>query len=387
MKHIVPIMMLAFLLVTLAHPLESAMLSFDEASLYEQINEIRVNEGLSQMYISDLLSNVAKEHSSEMLASGFFDHLSPVDGSTAYSRVERSGYYDGYYGMRVVLENIGLTWPGVNVDMLIEAWMESPGHANNILSNYVNEIGIGIVVGAFNGREKTTLYTAVFAFKAGASSDNLTVTNINTETLTTSKLTTITSSLINPETTIKTHNATTSLESKTRLTSTLQPTTPTSITTLRSTQKSTSIFTTALTEIMQSFTSPQEFVKLRIVSNSTISSLVFDMNKRTINFTVNGLEGSRGFCNVSIPKSILDGSPLVFVEGNRIEADLQEDTTNYYVYFTYNHSIHRVVIGGSNTIPELSNIAIIFLLIVTIMSFLTTIYTKRIKRRGCSRDK
>lgn len=161
-----------------------ATLSPEEINLYEQINEERAKGGLNRLHINDLLTKVAQEHSFEMLKYGYFDHVSQVDGSAPHDRVERIGYYDGYYGMQVVLENIGLTRPGVNVDAIMKAWMNSRDHAENILNIYVNEVGVGIVLGVYNGREDTALYTVVFAYRADAHNDErvLTVTTSSTET-------------------------------------------------------------------------------------------------------------------------------------------------------------------------------------------------------------
>lgn len=78
------------------------------------------------------------------------------------------------------------------------------------------------------------------------------------------------------------------------------------------------------------------------VSNSTISELSYNVNE--ISFNVSGDPGSLGFCNVSIPKYLVKpGYTIkVYFDGNPINYKLSENSTNYFIYFTYKHSTHRV---------------------------------------------
>ncbi len=385
MKRGILMLMLITYLAAITHPVESANLSFDETYLCDRINEVRTREGLGRLRISDRLTGVAREHSLEMLTFGYFDHISQVDGSTPYDRVVRSGYYDGYYHVRVVSENIGLTRPGINVDSLMKAWMESEGHAENILSNHVNEIGGGIALGVFEGRGETALITAVFAYRAEVSG-NATATTLHTETSILPKSTNQTYS----STTIlstKIDSATTSSTSKTGSTVTRQLTTQ-NLTTLTSTYRSINTITAVVTGTeWTSLTHHGDELKLQIVSNSTILNLLFHPKAGMINLTVTGSEGTGGFCNASIPKSILDGSPIVIIDGKQVESELKEDTANHYVYFTYSHSSHNIMIGGSNTISEFPHIATAILSVFTIISLLASTFARKTDRRGFCKDK
>jgi hypothetical protein len=81
---------------------------------------------------------------------------------------------------------------------------------------------------------------------------------------------------------------------------------------------------------------------VEVVSNSTISELSYNVNE--ISFNVSGDPGSLGFCNVSIPKYLVKpGYTIkVYFDGNPINYKLSENSTNYFIYFTYKHSTHRV---------------------------------------------
>jgi hypothetical protein len=81
---------------------------------------------------------------------------------------------------------------------------------------------------------------------------------------------------------------------------------------------------------------------VEIVSNSTISGFNYSVDE--ISFNVSGDPGSLGFCNVSVPKAIVKpGYTIkVYFDDNPVNYSLSENSTHYFVYFTYKHSTHRV---------------------------------------------
>ena len=311
---------------------------------------MRVKAGLSPLHLNDILVKVAQEHSMEMLNSSYFDHTSHVDGSVPYERVVRSGYYDDYYGMRMVLENIALTSSGLNVDSVMGMWMSSKGHADNILNSYVNDVGVGIALGTYQNMEDTALYTAVFAYKASTELGNLTTTIASTR-----DMSTVSSTVMD--------------ETVPTSTGTAQVTTHT-FTTLTTVNIQTASSSTFITTVETSLTQQGNELRLQILSNSTIRDLIYNSERRSINFSVNGPDNTKGFCHVAISKQLLDGTPVIYVDESQVSANITEDTTNYNVYFAYNHSSHNVTIYGSNTIPEFAPYATMIVLILASIVFI-----------------
>jgi len=78
------------------------------------------------------------------------------------------------------------------------------------------------------------------------------------------------------------------------------------------------------------------------VSNSTISGFNYSVDE--ISFNVSGDPGSLGFCNVSVPRALVKpGYTIkVYFDDNPVNYSLSENSTHYFVYFTYKHSTHRV---------------------------------------------
>lgn len=92
--------------------------------------------------------------------------------------------------------------------------------------------------------------------------------------------------------------------------------------------------------------------EVRVVSNSTVSSFQLDATEKTISFNVSG-ESVLGFCRVTVPNAILEtmweGNYTVVVDGRRVETRNWADAENTYIYFTYEHSEHKVTILQTHT--------------------------------------
>lgn len=100
----------------------------------ELTNAERLKAGLSPLTLNLELSKAAQTHSQNMAIQDFFNHTG-LDGSSPSDRARTAGYLSG------VAENIaaGQSTP----EEVVQAWMESPGHRENILNPNVQVIGIG----------------------------------------------------------------------------------------------------------------------------------------------------------------------------------------------------------------------------------------------------
>ena len=120
-----------------------------------------------------------------------------------------------------------------------------------------------------------------------------------------------------------------------------------------------------------------------VISNSTVSGFHFNPSEGAfLGFNVTGEDGTAGFCRVTIPKPLLwvqDGQWSVLVGGEPVNYTIIPDENCTYLYFMYNHTTKRVIIQGTNVIPEFSlNILLLtFLLLTTI----PLIFTRKIRSR------
>jgi len=110
---------------------------------------------------------------------------------------------------------------------------------------------------------------------------------------------------------------------------------------------------------------PQGVNSIQVVANSTVASFQFNQPLKQISFNVTGPQGSRGFCNVTIPKAVITGNTwTVFLGSVDISAavTVTENLTHTSLYFTQTHSTVTVRIIASfvsDAHPKIHNIAIV----------------------------
>ncbi len=113
-----------------------------ESRMLELINRERIKEGLKPLQADPELLPVARAHSKDMFARGYFAHVSP-DGMDPFDRMKKAGVKFSAAG-----ENLALAQ---TLEIAHTNLMNSPGHRANILSPSFGRVGIGILDGGFYG--------------------------------------------------------------------------------------------------------------------------------------------------------------------------------------------------------------------------------------------
>jgi len=134
--------------------------------------------------------------------------------------------------------------------------------------------------------------------------------------------------------------------------------------------------------MFSSFSTPYE-CKVDFVSNSSISGFNFGLiepYQAELTFNVNGETGTKGFCRVCIPKTLINGSYVARFNGNIITyPQVRElpcsNETYEYLYINYTHSQHPIRISGTTTIPEFPSFLIMPLFMIT--TLLATVAYRR----------
>ena len=90
---------------------------------------------------STRLAQAADGHSRDMVVNNFFGHTSN-DGRTLIDRVNATGYT-----WRAIGENIAAGSIYSNVNAVIDGWLASDGHCENLLSPAFTEVGVACVPG------------------------------------------------------------------------------------------------------------------------------------------------------------------------------------------------------------------------------------------------
>lgn len=111
-----------------------------------------------------------------------------------------------------------------------------------------------------------------------------------------------------------------------------------------------------------------------VATNSTLSELFFDSANRELRFRVEGVDGTAGYVNVYISKSIFsDASSLkVYLDGNQIDCSIESQENSWLLAFTYRHSSHQVTINlNASAFYEspLGEVLVLAIPIITIVLF------------------
>lgn len=113
-----------------------------EARMLELVNAERDKAGLRPLRADPALTAVARDHSRDMFARGYFSHVSP-EGADLGQRLRQAR--QGYLAAG---ENLALapTLAGAH-----QGLMNSPGHRANILRPQFGRVGIGVLDGGIHG--------------------------------------------------------------------------------------------------------------------------------------------------------------------------------------------------------------------------------------------
>ncbi|HZI53361.1 MAG TPA: CvpA family protein [Chitinophagaceae bacterium] len=115
---------------------------FLEMKMLEYVNEERLKNGLKPLKNDPELASVARAHSRDMFARGYFAHETP-DGKSPFDRMREANVKFTKAG-----ENLALAQ---TLEIAHTNLMNSPGHRANILHPSFGRLGIGIVDGGFYG--------------------------------------------------------------------------------------------------------------------------------------------------------------------------------------------------------------------------------------------
>ncbi len=116
---------------------ESGSVSALERQVVTLVNQERAAYGLPALTLSTQLSDGARLKSQDMRDHRYFDHNSPTYGSP-FDMMRSLGITYSAAG-----ENIAMGY--ASAEAVVNAWMNSPGHRANILSENYTNIGVGYV--------------------------------------------------------------------------------------------------------------------------------------------------------------------------------------------------------------------------------------------------
>lgn len=127
--------------------------SISENALLTLVNNERAKQNLPPLSLNENLSTAAHGKAQHMFANNYWAHFAD-DGTTPWDFIKKAGYNYVSAG-----ENLAKGFTEDND--IVQAWMNSPSHRDNILSPKYKDIGFAIVEGNMTG-EDTVLVVEMF---------------------------------------------------------------------------------------------------------------------------------------------------------------------------------------------------------------------------------
>lgn len=127
--------------------------SLSENELLILTNKERQEKNLPSLVIDPKLTDAAQKKALHMFKNDYWAHFAP-DGTSPWDFIKGENYNYLYAG-----ENLAKGFS--NTQDVVQAWMKSPTHRDNMLSDKFNEVGFAIVKGRLKG-EDTILIVEMF---------------------------------------------------------------------------------------------------------------------------------------------------------------------------------------------------------------------------------
>jgi uncharacterized protein YkwD len=104
-----------------------------ESAIVQAMNTVRAANGVAPLRSGAALTRAARAHSVDMARRGYFDHGAFVQ------RLRRFGVRMPYVG-----ENLAYGTGGLSAQAVVQMWMASAGHRQNLLDRSFQRVGVGL---------------------------------------------------------------------------------------------------------------------------------------------------------------------------------------------------------------------------------------------------
>jgi len=120
-----------------------------KTALINLTNQERSTMGVSTLAENSVLNQAAYEKAKDMFSSDYFSHWSPA-GVSPWYWFKKAGY-----SYKMAGENLAIGF--LDSGEVVNAWLNSPSHRENLLNSNFREIGIAVLSGNFQGSDTTVV--------------------------------------------------------------------------------------------------------------------------------------------------------------------------------------------------------------------------------------
>jgi uncharacterized protein YkwD len=137
-------------------------------NIVQSINQTRSSYKLPPLTTDVRLNKAAEMKAKDIINKQYWGHKSP-SGKMSWAYIKDSNYEYVEAG-----ENLAKDFSASNI--VVDAWVNSPKHRENLLSNKYKDLGVAVVDGELNGKDSQIIVTLYATQRgqeiAGANSDN-----------------------------------------------------------------------------------------------------------------------------------------------------------------------------------------------------------------------
>ena len=147
------VIFISFMIFT---PINSSSYAFGASDVIGLSNQAREQYGKKTLKVNLQLMDAAQTKAEDMAKGRYFAHTAP-DGTMAWDYLKKVSYsYD------IAGENLAIT--NENANAVINGWLNSPSHRENLLSDDYQDFGIGMAFfGDYEGHKNTYVIVALYA--------------------------------------------------------------------------------------------------------------------------------------------------------------------------------------------------------------------------------
>jgi uncharacterized protein YkwD len=118
--------------------------TYNSDQIVVAVNKRRIENGLPQLIVNQKLILAAQSKADHMQENEYFSHIDSRTGKKWSDFIK-----DQKYSYVVAGENLANGF--YEVETMVQAWIDSPTHRENIMNTSVDETGIGISYGKLEG--------------------------------------------------------------------------------------------------------------------------------------------------------------------------------------------------------------------------------------------
>jgi uncharacterized protein YkwD len=166
-KVVIAILVLTILALIQHSQIQGVQTTMTPSEIISVTNATRQTYGLSPLHPQPQLMKAAEAKAQAMITANTWSHNTPTE--TPWQFIQGEGY-------TYVLAGENLAKGFDTAEAVVDAWINSPSHKENLLNSEYSETGVAVIEATFQNKDQTTLVVQFLAKAADPQNNDLPVT-------------------------------------------------------------------------------------------------------------------------------------------------------------------------------------------------------------------